>query len=72
MAMVCDRTLNILLLTSCQVFSLSVPEIGMLLSLGEKDSCEFFHDPFKGRRYSLTSHMEIIIPNIVIEFIFGL
>ncbi|CAA6671702.1 unnamed protein product [Spirodela intermedia] len=32
-----------------QVFSLSVPEIGMLLSLGEKDSCEFFHDPFKGR-----------------------
>ncbi|XP_073110921.1 single-stranded DNA-binding protein WHY1, chloroplastic isoform X2 [Elaeis guineensis] len=32
-----------------QVFSLSVPEIGTLLALGGKDSCEFFHDPFKGR-----------------------
>ncbi|MQM21825.1 hypothetical protein Taro_054870, partial [Colocasia esculenta] len=31
------------------VFSLSVPEIGMLMNLGAKDSCEFFHDPFKGR-----------------------
>ncbi|XP_026665922.1 single-stranded DNA-binding protein WHY1, chloroplastic-like [Phoenix dactylifera] len=32
-----------------QVFSLSVPEIGALMALSEKDSCEFFHDPFKGR-----------------------
>ncbi|XP_020250606.1 single-stranded DNA-binding protein WHY1, chloroplastic-like isoform X2 [Asparagus officinalis] len=32
-----------------QVFSLSVTEIGTLMSLGAKDSCEFFHDPFKGR-----------------------
>ncbi|KAJ6793886.1 single-stranded DNA-binding protein WHY1, chloroplastic-like isoform X1 [Iris pallida] len=32
-----------------QVFSLSVVEIGTLMSLGVKDSCEFFHDPFKGR-----------------------
>ncbi|KAG6531562.1 hypothetical protein ZIOFF_005376 [Zingiber officinale] len=32
-----------------QVFSLSIPEIGHLMSLGAKDSCEFFHDPFKGR-----------------------
>ncbi|XP_072982532.1 single-stranded DNA-binding protein WHY1, chloroplastic-like [Typha latifolia] len=32
-----------------QVFSLSVTEIGTLISLGVKDSCEFFHDPFKGR-----------------------
>ncbi|XP_077247814.1 single-stranded DNA-binding protein WHY1, chloroplastic-like isoform X2 [Tasmannia lanceolata] len=32
-----------------QVFSLSVSEIGTLMSLGAKDSCEFFHDPFKGK-----------------------
>ncbi|WOL08149.1 single-stranded DNA-binding protein WHY1, chloroplastic [Canna indica] len=32
-----------------QVFSLSVAEIGHLMSLGPKDSCEFFHDPNKGR-----------------------
>ncbi|XP_078428902.1 single-stranded DNA-binding protein WHY1, chloroplastic-like [Wolffia australiana] len=32
-----------------QVFSLSVPEIGTLMSLGDNDSCEFFHDPFIGR-----------------------
>ncbi|KAL8111945.1 hypothetical protein AgCh_019592 [Apium graveolens] len=32
-----------------QVFSLSVTEIGTVMSLGAKDSCEFFHDPFKGK-----------------------
>ncbi|ERN04401.1 single-stranded DNA-binding protein WHY1, chloroplastic isoform X2 [Amborella trichopoda] len=32
-----------------QVFSLSVAEIGALMSLGMKDTCEFYHDPFKGR-----------------------
>ncbi|XP_050238990.1 single-stranded DNA-binding protein WHY1, chloroplastic-like [Mercurialis annua] len=32
-----------------QVFSLSVTEIGTLLSLGARDSCEFFHDPNKGK-----------------------
>ncbi|KAK9107741.1 hypothetical protein Syun_023752 [Stephania yunnanensis] len=32
-----------------QVFSLSVTEIGTLIGLGAKDSCEFFHDPFKGK-----------------------
>lgn len=32
-----------------QVFSLSVTEVGTLMSLGAKDSCEFFHDPNKGR-----------------------
>ncbi|XXG42156.1 hypothetical protein AAC387_Pa01g2490 [Persea americana] len=32
-----------------QVFSLSVTEIGTLMSLGAKDSCEFFHDPNKGK-----------------------
>ncbi|XP_047317134.1 single-stranded DNA-binding protein WHY1, chloroplastic-like [Impatiens glandulifera] len=32
-----------------QVFSLSVTEIGSLISLGARDSCEFFHDPFKGK-----------------------
>ncbi|CAM8912768.1 unnamed protein product [Rhodiola kirilowii] len=32
-----------------QVFSLSVFEIGTIISLGPKDSCEFFHDPFRGR-----------------------
>ncbi|CAA6672759.1 unnamed protein product [Spirodela intermedia] len=32
-----------------QVFSLSVSEIGTLMNLGAKDSCEFFHDPFKGK-----------------------
>lgn len=32
-----------------QVFSLSVTEIGSLVSLGARDSCEFFHDPFKGK-----------------------
>lgn len=33
------------------MFSLSVSEIGSLVSLGAKDSCEFFHDPNKGKRY---------------------
>nr|GMD13440.1 single-stranded DNA-binding protein WHY1, chloroplastic-like [Ipomoea batatas] len=32
-----------------QVFSLSVTELGSLISLGAKDSCEFFHDPNKGK-----------------------
>ncbi|KAG9140184.1 hypothetical protein Leryth_015796 [Lithospermum erythrorhizon] len=32
-----------------QVFSLSVSEMGNLISLGARDSCEFFHDPFKGK-----------------------
>ncbi|KAH7570148.1 hypothetical protein JRO89_XS05G0058500 [Xanthoceras sorbifolium] len=32
-----------------QVFSLSVTEIGTLVGLGARESCEFFHDPFKGR-----------------------
>ncbi|GMP58223.1 hypothetical protein CsSME_00021963 [Camellia sinensis var. sinensis] len=32
-----------------QVFSLSVTEIGTLIGLGARDSCEFFHDPFKGK-----------------------
>ncbi|XP_060214536.1 single-stranded DNA-binding protein WHY1, chloroplastic [Lycium barbarum] len=32
-----------------QVFSLSVTEMGSIISLGAKDSCEFFHDPNKGR-----------------------
>ncbi|EOY02046.1 SsDNA-binding transcriptional regulator isoform 2 [Theobroma cacao] len=31
------------------VFSLSVTEIGALISLGARESCEFFHDPFKGK-----------------------
>lgn len=38
-----------------QVFSLSVTEIGTLLCLGPRDSFEFFHDPFKGRRFFLNS-----------------
>ncbi|XP_068650525.1 single-stranded DNA-binding protein WHY1, chloroplastic-like [Aristolochia californica] len=32
-----------------QVFSLSIAEIGSLMGLGAKDSCEFFHDPNKGK-----------------------
>ncbi|XP_010256524.1 PREDICTED: single-stranded DNA-binding protein WHY1, chloroplastic-like [Nelumbo nucifera] len=32
-----------------QVFSLSVTEIGTLINLGARESCEFFHDPFKGK-----------------------
>ncbi|VVB03910.1 unnamed protein product [Arabis nemorensis] len=32
-----------------QVFSLSITEIGHLVSLGPRESCEFFHDPFKGK-----------------------
>ncbi|KAL0351239.1 UNVERIFIED_CONTAM: Single-stranded DNA-binding protein WHY2, mitochondrial [Sesamum calycinum] len=28
-----------------QVFALSATEVGSLISLGSKDSCEFFHDP---------------------------
>ncbi|XP_022725945.1 single-stranded DNA-binding protein WHY1, chloroplastic-like isoform X2 [Durio zibethinus] len=32
-----------------QLFSLSVTEIGTLISLGARESCEFFHDPFKGK-----------------------
>ncbi|KAI4314203.1 hypothetical protein L6164_027136 [Bauhinia variegata] len=32
-----------------QVFSLSVSEMGSIISLGARGSCEFFHDPFKGK-----------------------
>ncbi|XP_057481822.1 single-stranded DNA-binding protein WHY1, chloroplastic-like [Actinidia eriantha] len=32
-----------------QVFSLSVTEMGSIMSLGPRESCEFFHDPFKGK-----------------------
>ncbi|XP_058772416.1 single-stranded DNA-binding protein WHY1, chloroplastic-like isoform X2 [Vicia villosa] len=35
-----------------QVFSLSVEEIGSLINLGAKESCEFFHDPLKRKRCS--------------------
>lgn len=35
--------------TRKQLFSLSVSEIGTLMALGPRDSCEFFHDPNKGR-----------------------
>ncbi|PQP94733.1 single-stranded DNA-binding protein WHY1 chloroplastic [Prunus yedoensis var. nudiflora] len=38
-----------------QVFSLSVTEIGSLVCLGSKESIEFFHDPFKGKRYHANS-----------------
>ncbi|XP_073054346.1 single-stranded DNA-binding protein WHY1, chloroplastic-like isoform X2 [Primulina eburnea] len=38
-----------------QLFSLSVTEIGNIISLGTRDSCEFFHDPHKGRRMNLCS-----------------
>jgi len=33
-----------------QMFMLSVDEMGSVISLGAKESCEFFHDPFKGGR----------------------
>ncbi|KAI4328395.1 hypothetical protein L6164_020752 [Bauhinia variegata] len=32
-----------------QVFSLSISEMGSVISLGARDSCEFFHDPLKGK-----------------------
>ncbi|KAI5419935.1 single-stranded DNA-binding protein WHY1, chloroplastic [Lathyrus oleraceus] len=32
-----------------QVFSLSVDEMGSVISLGARDRCEFFHDPYKGK-----------------------
>ncbi|KAL6969549.1 Single-stranded DNA-binding protein why1, chloroplastic [Sarracenia purpurea var. burkii] len=31
------------------MFSLSVTELGTLISLGVTESCEFFHDPYKGK-----------------------
>ncbi|KAF5741008.1 single-stranded DNA-binding protein WHY1 chloroplastic [Tripterygium wilfordii] len=34
-----------------QIFSLSVTEIGTLIALGARESCEFFHDPNNGKRY---------------------
>ncbi|KAK2408340.1 Single-stranded DNA-binding protein why1, chloroplastic [Trifolium repens] len=34
---------------SKQVFSLSVAEMGSVISLGGRESCEFFHDPFMGK-----------------------
>jgi hypothetical protein len=35
-----------------------VTEIGHLVSLDAKGSCEFFHDPNKGKRYSLVFHVD--------------
>ncbi|XP_057508414.1 single-stranded DNA-binding protein WHY1, chloroplastic-like, partial [Actinidia eriantha] len=32
-----------------QVFSLSVSEMGSLIKLGARESCEFFHDPSIGK-----------------------
>ncbi|KAG6599060.1 single-stranded DNA-binding protein WHY1, chloroplastic-like [Cucurbita moschata] len=32
-----------------QVFSLSVTELGSLVALGPRESCELFHDPYKGK-----------------------
>lgn len=52
-----------------QVFSLSVTEIGNLVSLGPRESCEFFHDPFKGKGYDLGSYEIFFITQIV--FLFG-
>ena len=37
--------------TRKQVFSLSVGEMGTVISLGARESCEFFHDPMKGKRF---------------------
>ncbi|GAU23858.1 hypothetical protein TSUD_369660 [Trifolium subterraneum] len=34
---------------SKQIFSLSVAEMGSVISLGGRESCEFFHDPFMGK-----------------------
>ncbi|MCH86058.1 single-stranded DNA-binding protein WHY1 chloroplastic-like, partial [Trifolium medium] len=34
---------------SKQVFSLSVAEMGSVISLGGRETCEFFHDPFMGK-----------------------
>ncbi|OIW09664.1 hypothetical protein TanjilG_15370 [Lupinus angustifolius] len=36
-----------------QIFSLSVGEMGTIISLGARDSCEFFHDPSKGKSSNL-------------------
>ncbi|KAH9607857.1 hypothetical protein KSS87_008657 [Heliosperma pusillum] len=46
-----------------QVFSLSVTEMGTLISLGARDSCEFFHDPNKGKsaRGSVCSPVKFVI-----------
>jgi hypothetical protein len=33
-----------------QIFALSVLELGTLLSLDPNEPCEFFHDPFVGKR----------------------
>ncbi|XLU94040.1 hypothetical protein S245_008392 [Arachis hypogaea] len=37
--------------TRKQVFSLSVGEMGTVISLGKRESCEFFHDRMKSKRY---------------------
>ncbi|KAK3179822.1 hypothetical protein Dsin_032537 [Dipteronia sinensis] len=46
----CFDMCEFMIVLSClQVFSLSVTEIGTLVGLGARESCEFFHDPFKGK-----------------------
>ncbi|KAH9304419.1 hypothetical protein KI387_008823, partial [Taxus chinensis] len=43
---------RLLFISDCamlQSFALSVTELGSLLSLSANESCEFFHDPFKGK-----------------------
>ncbi|XVE53280.1 hypothetical protein DITRI_Ditri02bG0191900 [Diplodiscus trichospermus] len=42
-----------------QVFSLSVTEIGTLISLGVRESCEFFHDLFKGKSKAFSKFVSI-------------
>jgi len=51
-----------------QVFSLSVTEIGNLVSLGPRESCEFFHDPFKGKGYDLGFYFitQIVLFSVVL------
>ncbi|KAL0651402.1 hypothetical protein Bca4012_094093 [Brassica carinata] len=53
---------------SLDVFSLSVSEIGTLVSLGPRESCEFFHDPNKGKRAEFTvlvSAFNFVLPYLI-------
>lgn len=49
------------------MFALSVSEIGTLVSLGSKESCEFIHDPNKGNRY-LINFVNLLVIMLLCKF----
>ncbi|RYR68153.1 hypothetical protein Ahy_A03g014621 isoform B [Arachis hypogaea] len=51
--------------TRKQVFSLSVGEMGTVISLGKRESCEFFHDRMKSKSQGKQINVVVVVVNPV-------